>query len=763
MAEKMKGLIEKVTIDGATFHGESIEPTYINFFFGKNGSGKTTVGRAIDDPDSVQWQAGVSPDNYTIRVYNRDFINKNFATYGDLKGVFTLSEENVEIRKKIDEATADRDIIVEDGTKAVADGDAKKEELGPLLTNFQTACWDKTETVRRAFDKTQTGKKRKAQFAEEMLSGGHTAAHHETKDIQELYDVAYDPKAKSYPLFKKSKDVSGHYDLSGGDLLGKSITSSSETDFAKFMKALNATDWVKNGHAAYVGHSEKKCPFCQQKLPDDFEKNIAECFDEQYQKDLIALEDYQRAYTGKMNQLLALLKENLNDVLPKVDTGEYEKKLIQLESSVTSNIRAIAEKVDSPAKVVALKDTDTLIGEIDDLIDAINKQIQANNDIVSTKQDKQLECQKMVWEEIAFILKDEVAAYQKSKTDIEAAIKTFEDKAKELRGKYQELNRKITELNSKVINTKMAVDSINAHLTDSGFEGFSLREKAGVKGVYEVIREDGTVAENLSEGERNFIAFLYYYHVVRGSLSEVDTGKDKIVVIDDPVSSMDSSALFIVSALVREMLAVCRNNVSLKDPEFDGKYIKQIFIFTHNAFFHREITYNMVPHYRYVTFFKINKKNNISSVKPCIREARAVSEDDKNYNPVQNSYSALWEEFDKLDTPIPLMNVIRRILEYYFLQLCGYESEDLCNEVLVKNKDKFALKVEGGRTDYIKYNLAKSMLKYIKSSDSFNDGLDFGDESIDVDQCKEVFRMIFDVMKQRQHYDRMMNEMNETE
>lgn len=36
--------------------------------------------------------------------------------------------------------------------------------------------------------------------------------------------------------------------------------------------------------------------------------------------------------------------------------------------------------------------------------------------------------------------------------------------------------------------------------------------------------------------------------------------KDKIVVIDDPVSSMDSSALFIVSSLVREMIEVCHNN-----------------------------------------------------------------------------------------------------------------------------------------------------------------------------------------------------------
>jgi hypothetical protein len=266
MAEKMKGLIKKVVVNDATFQNESIEPTYINFFFGKNGSGKSTIAKAIDDPSALEWQTGVNADNYTILIYNQDFINKNFETYGDLKGVFTLSEENVETRKKIDETTAERDVVIEDGKKAAADRDTKKEELDPLLTNFQATCWDNTETVRKAFEKTQTGKKKKAQFSEAVLSGEHAAVHHETKDIQELYDVAYDPNAKSYPLFKKSKDVPGRYDLSGASLLSKSITSSSETDFAKFMKALNATDWVKNGHAAYVGHSDKKCPFCQQKL-----------------------------------------------------------------------------------------------------------------------------------------------------------------------------------------------------------------------------------------------------------------------------------------------------------------------------------------------------------------------------------------------------------------------------------------------------------------------------------------------------------------
>ncbi len=758
MKEKMKGLIESITVDAATFHKETIEPTYINFFFGKNGAGKSTVAKTIADPSALTWQAGVNPDNYTLLIYNQDFINRNFDTYGDLKGVFTLSEENVETRKQINKAIVQRDDVVRNGKQAAADRDAKKEELAPLLINFQTSCWNSTQAVRKAFEKTQTGKKTKAKFAEEVLSGKFAVVHHETADIQVLYDVAYDPKAKAYPLFKKSADVPGRYNLSRIDLLGKSITSSSETDFAKFMKALNATDWVKNGHAAYVGHSKKKCPFCQQKLPDDFEKNIAECFDKQYQNDLLALEAFQTAYTGKMQQLLALLQENLTEVLPKADTKEYEKKVAQLEIAITANLQKIDEKVKEPAKTVALKDTDMLITEIDALIDMINTQIQTNNDIVAAKHDKKLECLKMVWEEIVFILESDIDAYKKSKKAIEGAVKKFDDKVKELQGKYRKLERIITDFNSKVINTKATVDSINVHLTDSGFEGFSLREKKGVKGVYEIIREDGTIVENLSEGERNFIAFLYFYHVVRGSLSEIDSGKDKIVVIDDPVSSMDNSALFIVSALVREMLAVCSNNVQFETPEFDGNYIKQIFILTHNTFFHREITYNMVRHYRYVTFFKISKKNNISSVDPCVIETKVVSEKNKNYNPVQNSYSALWEEYDKLEAPIPLMNVIRRILEYYFLQLCGYDSEELCDIILVKNKEKFMGPVEGGVPDYTKYNLAQSMLKYIKRSDSFNDGLHFMDESIDVDQYKDVFRTIFDAMEQRQHFDMMMNE-----
>lgn len=758
MAEKMKSLIRQIRLDTATFHGETVEPSYINFFFGKNGAGKTTIASAFADPDCLEWETGSNPDNYSILIYNQKFIENNLADYEDVKGVFTLSEENVETRKKIDAKTEDRAAVTAEGKSTSAARDKKKEELTPLRETFESICWSKTEDLRKSFDQTQTGKKKKMQFADEVLSGHHEPVEHKKAEIQKLYDVAYDPNARSYPIFKSVDDFSGQYDLSGSVYLEEEITSRSESQFAKFMRAIKATEWVKQGHANYVEHANGKCPFCQGTLPENFEQDIAEAFDTEYQSALKALEIFEENYASRMEALQAHLKRNLDTVFPKVSTEAYEKLLAQLEALSVENQQLIAKKRQKPSLTVVLQDETELIASIDSEITEINAIIQENNSIVASKPDKKLECFDMVWEEITYLLQEDISAYQTSKATIEAEVKRLHTKVGELQKQYKTINSEIQALNASVINTAATVESINAHLKDSGFEGFTLREKAGVKGTYELIRENGKPAENLSEGERNFIAFLYFYHVVKGSQSETDTGKNKIVVIDDPVSSMDSSALFIVSALIREMIGVCSNNVRLEDHEYKGTYIQQMFILTHNAFFHREITYNQVQHYRYVTLFKINKKNNISTVEKCVIPSTKISEKDRNYNPVQNSYASLWREYESLDAPIPLMNVIRRILEYYFLQLCGYESTTLSTKVLGAIKNQILNEAGSGVPDYTKYHLAQGMLSYINKADSFNDGLHFVDESIDCDQYRDVFRSIFDVMHQEQHYKRMLEE-----
>ena len=58
--------------------------------------------------------------------------------------------------------------------------------------------------------------------------------------------------------------------------------------------------------------------------------------------------------------------------------------------------------------------------------------------------------------------------------------------------------------------------------------------------------------------------------------------KNKVVVIDDPISSLDSSVLFVVNTLVRILLNNC----------LEEEYgVEQILILTHNVYFYKEITY----------------------------------------------------------------------------------------------------------------------------------------------------------------------------
>ena len=47
MKPKMQSAIEKITLNDATFSEEIIEPTFVNFFYGKNGAGKSTIARTV--------------------------------------------------------------------------------------------------------------------------------------------------------------------------------------------------------------------------------------------------------------------------------------------------------------------------------------------------------------------------------------------------------------------------------------------------------------------------------------------------------------------------------------------------------------------------------------------------------------------------------------------------------------------------------------------------------------------------------------------
>jgi wobble nucleotide-excising tRNase len=101
----------------------------------------------------------------------------------------------------------------------------------------------------------------------------------------------------------------------------------------------------------------------------------------------------------------------------------------------------------------------------------------------------------------------------------------------------------IRDLEKQTTSVQPTIDGINQLLTSFGFQGFKL-DKASSGSSYKLVRSDGTDAKaTLSEGEKTFVTFLYFYHLLKGSESESGMTTDRIVVFDDPVSSLDSDIL----------------------------------------------------------------------------------------------------------------------------------------------------------------------------------------------------------------------------
>jgi len=756
----MSSAITNISLNRATFSNVSIDNlSYINFFYGNNGSGKSSIARAIDENDGITWADGQKRSDYDVMVFDRKFIKGNFENYSNLKGVFTIGAENVESKRiiaklteKKKEKAAERDIARE---KYIL----KTEEINNSLTEFQNTCFSKTAAVRKRFEKCLVGKKTKKGFAASVLTE-NAPTYHDPDELFRLYDVVFDNLSRAYPEFKRVGFRTAYNSLPGRSLLDKVIVSSSDTPFASFMKALGVTAsaWVRDGHMHYSAAAGGKCPYCQQKLPDTFESDITACFDAQYQQNIKYLEQFKTMYESETAEIVSVLKSNLNDVPSSIDLQSYLEKTALLESIFKVNNQRISEKCKEPSSAINLDSTDMLISEINDAIDKFNEDIKENNKAVYAKKYGKEKCKTELMQHLAFILTDEVIKYRNQIGIINKEISDLVDHGKQLNQEIYDLSLQISELNKRNVSTETAIDSINRVLHESGFQGFRIHAKDGIENVYEIIRNDGSIAENLSEGEQNFIAFLYFSQLVRGSSTNEEV-KEKIVVIDDPVSGMDNTALFTVSAIVREIIRNCLNNTKNSVSNIQEAYIKQLFILTHNVQFHQEITYDQIGNYKYISFYLIEKSNNNSAVKLCKRQNHDAPSAEENYNPVRNSYAALWDELNDLRATIPAVNVMRRILEYYFMQLCGYESSVL-RELILGNmqssKDPM-ITIEGNNSDMTYYQLASSLTAYIGSSNDIGSNPNYVEDRGSADDYKVVFKMIFERLGHGQHFNMMTN------
>ena len=126
----------------------------LNFIFGSNGSGKTTISRVVNNDVEfpscrIDWKLGPRLDR---RVYNRNFVANHFDNAENIKGIYTFGG-NVEIARVIQTLKSEQELLEKKiiGFNKVLSGEdgksGKEKELKDLYERFIDDVWNAKKTL----------------------------------------------------------------------------------------------------------------------------------------------------------------------------------------------------------------------------------------------------------------------------------------------------------------------------------------------------------------------------------------------------------------------------------------------------------------------------------------------------------------------------------------------------------------------------------------------------------------------------------------
>lgn len=732
-------MIESISIAGFATYGMTPEVlndlSQFNFVFGSNGSGKTTISRIIADEDAypsclVAWKAGTKLQSL---VYNSDFVERNFNQSPELKGVFTLGENHADTLRKIETAKKELDELtqkIESLTNSLngADGEGgKKGELASLEEEFKTRCWrykqEHDERLSGAFERYRGSAEK---FKDKILkeSESNSVATLPLEELEKKAETIFGPTPSTESLVS-TVDMSGLLANESNTILQKRVIGKEDVDIAAMILKLGNSDWVRQGKTFYE-KNDGVCPFCQQYTEESFAKSLSEYFDETFTEDIRKIEELVTSYAKaaiKVQEQLASLIASPSRFLD-VEKLKAEKEL--LDSKISINQQRLESKKKEASRVVQLESLASVDEAINGIIGIANTAIVEHNRTVENLGNERRTLIAQVWKFVLEEIKLDLADYKKKRADIEKAITNLNSQIETAQFAREKKSTEIRELERQTTSVQPTIDAINSLLSSFGFDNFRLA-KASDDTSYKLIRADGSDAKTtLSEGEKNFVTFLYFYHLLRGSNSESGMTTDRIVVFDDPVSSLDCEILFIVSSLIKGLFDEVRSGAG---------QIKQVFILTHNVYFHREVTFNPKRHKDRTmsgeTFWVVRKIGPVSKL------------DRHRTNPIKTSYELLWSEVRNVDrSTITIQNTLRRILESYFKILGGVDPDEIC--ALFEGKEKL---------------VCKSLFSWVNAgSHHALDDLFISIDDATVDVYLRVFKEIFMKSQHFAHYQMMMGD-----
>lgn len=714
----------------------------VNLIYGLNGTGKSTLSNflhQISDEKYKNCSIEGLDDSHEILVYNQRFILENFFEPENLKGIFTLSKENKDAETNITNA------VKEISTLRIQE-EAKRKELETEKSSINL----KENIAKDSVWKIKTdysGGDRVLEFCIEGYKGSKDNLYNQivslikptskpTKNIEDLKSDLQSISGDNAQKFPALLQITfSSQEVENKSLFNDKIVGNENSSVSRLIKVLGNSDWVKTG-LLFLPETQTQentsCPFCQEKtISNELIESIKNYFDVAYETDVNLLKSFLEEYSKSIQEIPN--KSNF-EANPKFETykKDFEIKYNAFLKVIEGNKKLIEEKIKTPSISISLNNSSESLGELNEIINKINLLIAVHNNNIDQKETVKRTIKKTFWEimrwdydlKISSIVADKLIS--KIKTD--SLIVSL----REISTKIIGLNAIIAEKQKQTINIEEAVANIKSGLIDLGITDFEIKKHS--ENLYKIVRgeNENNVFRSLSEGEKMIISFLYFIELCRGKKEATEIGKKKIIVIDDPISSLSHIYVFNIGRLIKNEFYGKKENKKDKETgdkiiEWNYKY-EQVFILTHSLYFFYEITETKHDERKETqNLFRLSKNESGSSFSSM------------SYEEVQNDYQAYWFIInDESQHPALIANCMRNIIEYFF------------NFVEKKDLNNFF------QQEPLKNNRFQAFYRYInRESHSLGQNI-FDYKEFNYQDFKDAFSELFKIAGYEAHYEKMI-------
>lgn len=572
-----------------------------NLIYGWNGTGKTTLSKLFDAFESgkledvatleyeiegrnkIKYKSGES-FNQKIRVFNQDYIENNLKIRdGKAKAItLVLGNINKEIVKQIEE----------DENKLKAKNDDLKK-IGEILEQKNKSKSKTFTEIAKTIYVAIIGGAVRNYRRDNAESDFSKIAQKELLSDDNLRRFSLVVKQNSQPAIstigrieiKLNNGENKELSLATNDLINEAKKLLVQTVESQIIERLknnqDISSWVETGLSINRNHKSNNCEFCGQLLPEGRILELSKHFNEADKKlkqdiDNLLL-DFSRFYNliSEINfpDKARLYEELCNDY--EAGCTEFNKEKSTLLKTVKKIKELIENKKFKTTELVVLNenlDVKKFIETIKVIVDFVNRHNKKTSDF---ENEKSIAINKLKRHYLSTIF-DEIKNLDKEIKDFEDLINKLNNGDKTIKDDLgiKVLAIRLAENQAKISSTHAACGDINKGLSTFLGRNELIFEPHKIKSLNKegqwqevddgyIIKRGGNLANNLSEGEKTAIAFVYFIIHLKDQNFDIKNG---IIVIDDPVSSLDSNSLFQAFAFLKN---------AVEDAE-------QFFIFTHN-------------------------------------------------------------------------------------------------------------------------------------------------------------------------------------